>query len=191
MTSNESTEKIRELLDREGAKNPNIQINYTIHESVEFLDVLVENIQGELKTSVFRKPAAEPYILPYLSDHPRHLHSNTIHTALLRAIRLCSDVTIFDRERLSIEIALLLNGYPPTFIIYHFKQFFRKHDASSVYKDLDAVAYQKLHDELLASSTQLTPSCDQLEQQQQQPEAAKETGEKTKKLKTINYSLSI
>ncbi|CAF3277738.1 unnamed protein product, partial [Rotaria sp. Silwood2] len=75
MTSNEPVETIAALLDRENEKDPNIRISYNIHDSVEFLDVFIENIQGQLKTSVFRKPAAEPYILPYTSDHPRHIHS--------------------------------------------------------------------------------------------------------------------
>ncbi|CAF5053977.1 unnamed protein product, partial [Rotaria sp. Silwood1] len=152
MTSNEPVENIEALLDRENEKDPNIRITYTIHESVEFLDVLIENIQGQLKTSVFRKPAAEPYILPYMSDHPRYIHSNTIHTALLRGIRLCSDVEAFDQERLNIEIALLLNGYPPNFIKRHLKQFFKNHNATSIYQDLHAETYKKLHLQLLNES---------------------------------------
>ncbi|CAF3332147.1 unnamed protein product [Rotaria sp. Silwood2] len=98
MTSNEPINNIKALLDRENEKDPNIKINYTIHESVEFLDVLIENIQGQLKTSVFRKPAAEPYMLPYTSDRPRYIHSNTIHTALFCGIRLCSDAETFDQN---------------------------------------------------------------------------------------------
>ncbi|CAF1067542.1 unnamed protein product [Rotaria sordida] len=116
MPSNESIENIKALLDQENEKDPNIRINYTIHESVEFLDVLIENVEGKLKTSIFRNPAAEPYILPYASDHPRHIHSNTIYTALLRGVRIYSDVHTFDHERLNIEIGLLLNGYLPKFI---------------------------------------------------------------------------
>jgi hypothetical protein len=75
MTLNESIEKIKELLDDNEKKDPTVHINYTIHESKDFLDVLIENIQGQLKTSVFRKEAAELYILRYTSDYPRHIHS--------------------------------------------------------------------------------------------------------------------
>ncbi|CAF3249045.1 unnamed protein product, partial [Rotaria sp. Silwood2] len=132
------------------------------HDSVEFLDVFIENIQGQLKTSVFRKPAAEPYILPYTSDHPRHIHSNTIQTALLRGVRLCSDVETFDQERLNIEIALLLNGYPPKFITHHFKQFFKNYNASPIYQDLHVETYQQLHLQLLNESL----TTDQVPQQQ-------------------------
>ena len=130
ITSNESLDIIKELLDKEGQKDANIGMNLNIHHStMEFLDVLIENNQKQLKTSVYRKPAAEPYILPYTSYHPRHIHSNTIHTALLRAIRLSSDVQTFDHERLNIEISLLLNGYSPKFITHHYKRFYRKYNA--------------------------------------------------------------
>ncbi|CAF1085459.1 unnamed protein product [Rotaria sordida] len=96
MISNESIENIKALIDQENEKDSNNHINYTIHESIEFLDVLIENVEGKLNTTVFRKPAAEPYILPYTSNHPRLTHSNTIYTALLRGIRLYSDVHTFD-----------------------------------------------------------------------------------------------
>ena len=185
MTSNESIETSQELLDQENQKDPNIRINYAIHESVEFLDVFIENNQGQLKTSVFRKPAAEPYILPYTSDHPRHIHSTTIYTALLRAIRLCSDVEIFDQERLNIEISLLLNGYPPKFIIHHFKQFFRKNNALSIYKDLNKENYQQLHKTIIDEFLTDDQSSEQQQQQQQQQQQALEEVQENKQNETI------
>ena len=154
MTCNESIDTMHELLHREDSEDVNIRIDYHIHESVEFLDVLIENDHGQLKTSVFRKPVAEPYILPYISDHPHHTHSNTIDTALLRAIRLCSNVETFHDERLNVEIALLLNGYPPKFVNHHLKQFFRDHNALSIYTKFDNESYQKLHEKLLSQSIQ-------------------------------------
>ncbi|CAF3887993.1 unnamed protein product [Rotaria sp. Silwood1] len=142
MTSNEPVENIKALLDRENAKDPNIRITYTIHDSVEFLDVLIENIQGQLKTLVFRKPAAEPYIVP---------------------------IQTFDQERLNIEIALLLNGYPLNFIKRHLKQCFKNHNVMSIYQDLHAKTYKKLHLQLLDESlTYHTGSNPPEEQQQKQ-----------------------
>ena len=154
MTCNESTDTMHQLLQRENNKDVNICIDYQLRESVEFLDVLIENDHGQLKTSVFRKPAVEPYILPYISDHPHHTHSNTIDTALLRAIRLCSNVDTFHDEQLNVEIALLLNGYPPKFINHHLKQFFHNHNAVSIYTKFDNESYQKLHEKLLSQSIQ-------------------------------------
>jgi hypothetical protein len=116
MTTNLTLEQINLLLDRANNKDENIRISRSIGSTVEFLDVCVDNNQGKLKTTVFHKPAAEPYIVPFLSDHPRHIHRNTIKGALFRAVRLCSNVEDFDKERLNIELTLLLNGYPPKFI---------------------------------------------------------------------------
>ena len=123
MTTN-SLNQINVQLNKIEKKDENIRITRSIGSTVEFLDVLVENNNGQLRTSVFHKPAAEPYILPFSSDHPRHIHRSTIKGRLLRAARISSHVEEFDKERLNIEFTLLLNGYPPRFISYHFKQFF-------------------------------------------------------------------
>ncbi|CAF4155603.1 unnamed protein product, partial [Rotaria sordida] len=40
--------------------------------------------------------------------------------ALLRAARICSNVEDFDMERIRIDLSLLLNEYPPSFISKHF-----------------------------------------------------------------------
>ncbi|CAF4171925.1 unnamed protein product, partial [Rotaria sordida] len=153
MTTNLSIDQIKARLNIAHEQDENIRITCTIGSTVEFLDVLVDNNQGQLKTSVHHKPAAEPYILPYLSDHPRHIHRSTVKSQLLRAARLCSHVEDFDRERLNIEFILLLNGYPPKFIAYHLKQFFRKNNALSILENLDEVAYEELHRKLLYQPT--------------------------------------
>jgi hypothetical protein len=93
---------------------------------------------------------------------------NTIYTALLRAIRLSSDVQTFDQERLNIEISLILNGSSPKFIIYHFKKFFHIHNALSIYKELDSENYQQLHKFLLDESTKSKGHENQQNQPKQQ-----------------------
>ena len=47
--------------------------------------MVIQNDNGHLTTSVFHKPTAEPYILPYTSNHPRHGHRNIPYAALRRA----------------------------------------------------------------------------------------------------------
>jgi hypothetical protein len=131
-------------------KDENIRITRSFGSTIEYLDVLVSNNHGQLMTSVFHKPAAEPYLLPYLSEHPRHVHCNTIKGALLRAIRLCSHVEDFDQERLHIELKLLLNGYPLKFITYQFKRFFEQHNAYMlISEEPNEMIYQALHKKLL------------------------------------------
>ncbi len=121
--------------------------------SAEFLDVHIENDHGSLATSVFHKPAAEPYVLPFSSDHPRHIHINIPYEALLRAARYCSDVYTFDKERLNIEMILLVNGYPPEFLCRHFNRFFQLNQTVQVLIELNVQEYQQLHQKLLCLPT--------------------------------------
>ena len=72
--------------------------------------MFIQNKNGELATSVYHKEAAEPYIVPLKSDHPRHIFANIIDTALLRAIRYSSTLSIFNEDRCSIKLMLLYNG---------------------------------------------------------------------------------
>ena len=150
MTSNMSVDAIHAQLDAMNKQDEaHIHITYAVGLSVEFLDVHVENSNGSLKTFVYHKPAAEPYVLPYSSDHPRHIHINIPYEALLSAARYCSDVYAFDKERLAIEMILLLNGYPPRFVKHHFDRFFRLNQVMEVFTELDAKQYKQLHQKLL------------------------------------------
>ena len=131
----------------------NIQVNLTISTSVNFLDVTITNEDGHLRTSVYHKPTNEPYILPYTSDHPRHIHRNIPYAALLRAARICSHVDDFNSERLRADMSLLLNNYPPSYISKQFHRFFTKNDALPVLDRLDAEVYQRLHSKSLLQPT--------------------------------------
>ncbi|CAF1141685.1 unnamed protein product [Didymodactylos carnosus] len=99
------------------------------------------------------KTTAEPYILPYTSDHPRHIHRNIPYTALLRAARICSDVTDFNLECIRIDISLLLNRYPPQFITQQFDRFFNLNHAMPVLSELHEKIYSRLHQKLLYQPT--------------------------------------
>jgi hypothetical protein len=155
MTSNMPIDTIHAQLDHMNKKDEkHIQITYSIGLSAEFLDVHIENDHGSLlRTSVFHKPAAEPYVLPFSSDHPRHIHVNIPYEALLRAARYCSDVYAFDKERLNIEMILIVNGYPPEFLRRHFNRFFQLNQAVQVLTELNVQQYQQLHQKLLCLTT--------------------------------------
>lgn len=90
MTTNKTMEEINHQLQKAKDKDINIKIDPKIGTSVHFLDVTITNENGHLRTSIYHKSTAEPYILPYTSDHPRHIHRNIPYAALLRAARICS-----------------------------------------------------------------------------------------------------
>ncbi|CAF3375169.1 unnamed protein product [Rotaria socialis] len=124
MTTNLSQDQIKIQLDKVAKKDPNIEITYSIASCIDFLDVIINNDNSKLITSIYHKPAVEPYILPYTSDNPRHVHRNILYAALLRAARLCSNIDDFHMERVRIDMSLLVNDYPPAFISKHFLRFF-------------------------------------------------------------------
>ena len=144
MTWNKSEQKLRKLLDEANTWHPHIKLDYQIGQSLPFLDVFLMNQNGLLSTTIYHKPSAEPYVAPFLSDHPRHVFGNIVQGALTRAIRYSSTYDAFDRERRYIKLMLLYNGsvsliglmntlcqtcnlsfrYPSSFIEDQFRKFF-------------------------------------------------------------------
>lgn len=152
MTTNETTEEINRGLEIAQNKDINIEIETNMSSSVNYLDVTITNENGQLRTKVYHKPTAEPYYLPYTSDHPHRYHRNIPYSALLRAARLCSHVEDFNQERLRIEVSLLLSDYPPKMITNEFLRFFQVHNAEQLLKHLDQQVYHRLHQRVLCQT---------------------------------------
>jgi len=110
MTWNKSEKELRKFLDAANTWHPNIKLDYKIGKSLPFLDVLLTNNNGNLSTMIYHKPAAEPYVTPYISDHPRHVFENIIQTSLARAVRYSSTYQAFENEQRYIRLMLLYNG---------------------------------------------------------------------------------
>ena len=91
---------------------------YEFGVSVSFLDVQIRNDDGILSTSVHHKDAAEPYVVPFTSDHPMHIFRNIIYGSLIRAIRYSSSFQAFNAERRKIRLKLLYNGYVYRLLYY-------------------------------------------------------------------------
>ncbi|KAG0424037.1 hypothetical protein DMUE_6114, partial [Dictyocoela muelleri] len=66
------------------------------------------------------KEAAEPYVVPFQSDHPRHVFVNIIECALFRALRYSSTLKEFNHERRLIKLMLLYNGF--VFVVSYLSQ---------------------------------------------------------------------
>jgi hypothetical protein len=153
MTTNLSFDQIKAKMDMADQKDRNIRIKYQIQSCVESLDVVIQNDNGQLITSVFHKPTAKSYILPYTSDHPRHVYCNIPYAALLRAARISFNVDDFTIERIRIDMSLLLNDYPPAFITKHIRRFFDQNNAQSVLIQLNEQDHRDLHQKLLHQPT--------------------------------------
>lgn len=110
MTWNKSENELIKFLDEANTWHTNIKFEYHIAQSLPFLDVLITNNNGILSTSIYHKPAAEPYVVPFVSDHPRHVFRNIIQSALKRAVSYSSTFEVFNKEQRYIKLMLLYNG---------------------------------------------------------------------------------
>jgi hypothetical protein len=137
------------MLDEANNLHPNIKLVHQIGTTVSFLDLLIENKNGTLVTSVFHKQAVEPYIVPFKSDHARPIFQNVVEGALKRALRYSSTISAFNEEQRSIKLMLLYNrylcsipfiflilssfkfSYPPRYIYSQFIKFFAFHFPTS------------------------------------------------------------
>ncbi|CAF3889969.1 unnamed protein product [Rotaria magnacalcarata] len=124
MTWNKSENALKQILENANTSHPNIKLEYKIGQSLPFLDILLTNINGTLSTSIYHKPAAEPYVVPFISDHPRHVFDNIVQTSLRRAIEYSSSFQSFNDERRFIKSTFLYNGYSFSFIDKTFQKFF-------------------------------------------------------------------
>ncbi|CAF1434632.1 unnamed protein product [Adineta steineri] len=130
-TSDDSEENIKKILEKANQFHPNIKLEYHIGQNLPFLDINLHNNYGQLLSSVYHKSAAEPAVLSFVSDHPRHIFRNVIQTALMRPIRYSSTLEVFNIERRTIRLMLLYNSYPSTYINEQFQRFFMKYTSSS------------------------------------------------------------
>ena len=110
MTWNKSENALKQILENANTWHPNIKLEYKISKSLPFLDILLTNTNGTLSTSVYHKPAAEPYVVPFISDHPRHVFDNIVQTILRRTIKYSSTFQLFNDERRYIKSTFLYNG---------------------------------------------------------------------------------
>ncbi|CAF3301764.1 unnamed protein product [Rotaria socialis] len=109
-TSNDSLESIDQMLEEANNFHPNIKLVRQIGRNVPFLDVFIQNSNGVLKTSVYHKEAAEPYVVPFGSDHPGHVFRNTVDTAITRAVRYSTTLSQFEEEIQQMKLMFLYNG---------------------------------------------------------------------------------
>ncbi|CAF1412533.1 unnamed protein product [Rotaria sordida] len=113
-------------IDRWNHFDENIKLSENVGFMTDFLDLHIENKDGQLFTTVFQKPSYEPYYLPFNSVHPLHMKKNIIFTMLLRALRYCSIFQEYLNEREKLRMALLLNKYPNKFIDEQFNNVLQK-----------------------------------------------------------------
>ena len=143
-------EKLKPLLDELDQKHPDIRIARIIGLNAHFLNAYIENQKGVLYSRVYHEPTLQPFVLPYVVDHPRLFYRKWFQWALTRAVRYCTSIEDFDQERLYIELTLLANGYSLDFIKMGIKIFFTKYKVLKFETNLDNTNYKLLRKRLLS-----------------------------------------
>jgi hypothetical protein len=82
-----------------------------------FLDVKVTRLaDGNLQTSVYRKPTFSGLFLKWESFVPKHFKKTLVYGLVNRAWKICSSYELFHGEVEFISSVLQANGYPANFI---------------------------------------------------------------------------
>lgn len=138
---------LRHLLkqvDRWNTFDINIQLSANFSTNANFLDLYIENQNGQLLTNVYHKSSYESYYLPFNSIHPLHMKKNIPFAMLLRAIRYCSTFEVYLDERNKLRMALLLNKYPQKFIDVQFNQLLNKFNIKEALTSINYDRYRQM-----------------------------------------------
>ena len=142
-------QQIETILGELNEKDPNIDITWEGGKSVEYLDVKITVEIPNFRTTVFRKLAAQPYVLPFHSSHPPYITRNIPYAAVLRATRMCFHPEDLQHEFDKIRIMLLLNKYPPKFIDRRIERFLQDLTGTKTTKTLLGKEHSKFRELIL------------------------------------------
>jgi hypothetical protein len=124
LTTRKNKDEMDKALVELGKVDKNIGLTFETGQYVDYLDIRIAVEAPSFRTKVYRKLAAQPYILPFNSAHPPHVMKNIPFAALLRATRICSHREDLASEIEKIRITLLLNKYPSHFIDRQFRRYY-------------------------------------------------------------------
>ena len=115
------------------AKNyPDIHIQTAMGTCVQFFHAQIENRRGHLYTSVYHPSSQSKYTVPYVMDHVKSNHSLWFRSALIRAVRYCSNVYDFNHEQIYLVMACLTYGYSIDFIHTQLKHFYLRFNLEKI-----------------------------------------------------------
>ena len=120
-------------VDRLDKFDSTIKLSAYIRFEANFLDLYMQNQDGQLFTTVYHKPSYEPYYLPFNSVHPMRMKKNIPYAMLRRAIRYCSTLQAYVDERGKLRMDLLLNKYPSKIIAQQFNLLLQKYNINQTF----------------------------------------------------------
>lgn len=107
-------------------------ITVTIGQKISYLNVQIAHVHGKLSTKIDHEMDDGPSPLPYLIDHPPHMHSTLLRASLIRAVLCCATLSDFQAEHLDIEDTFFSNGFSSDHITSKVDGFFEEFNASAL-----------------------------------------------------------
>ena len=102
---------------------PHIRMTVTIDTNINYLDVNISHMDGDLKTQVVHNLNIEPYALPYVFGHRQYQYTTLLRAALIRAARCYVNVFDFANELEDLQLSIQYNKFPKDFFINEFQLF--------------------------------------------------------------------
>ena len=117
--------------------HPNIQFTYEAAENhqIPFLNVWIDNTEGILKLSTFRKPTNTGLYINWQSFVPSRYKLNLVKTLLHRAYGICNSYSLIHEDFQGASYTLKRNGYALRYIDKQIRLFLNKrHESPSMQK---------------------------------------------------------
>ncbi|CAF2890422.1 unnamed protein product [Rotaria sp. Silwood2] len=149
-TWNESKDKFNDLLNTINRPYPDMKMAININDNINYLDVNISHIDGNLKFQVAHDLNTDPYSLPYVFGHQSHDYSTLPREVLIRAIQCYAIVSDFANELEDIQLSFQYNRFEKNFFKNKFERFLKEFNATELNKIHYGEAYydQSAYDSL-------------------------------------------
>ena len=150
LTWNESKDRLHDVLTTINRQDSPLRMAVTMGDTINYLDVNIGHLDGDLKIQVAHDLDIEPYALPYVFGHPRHQYSTLPRATLVRAVRCYTDVSHFANELKDLRLSFEYNGFEADFFTDKLQLFLEEFDAVDLEALQQGEAYydQSLYDDL-------------------------------------------
>ena len=111
---------------------PEMKMSMTVNNNVNYLDVNISHINGDLKTQVAHDLNTDPYALPYVFGHTRHQYQTLPRATFFRAIRCYANVSDFASELEYMEFSFQYNRFPKNFLMHKFQLFLQEFNSTQL-----------------------------------------------------------
>jgi hypothetical protein len=149
LTWNGTNQELQAIIQQMQSVDPMLKMNIQIGRTIQFLDVHLENRQALLYSRLHHHEQQQRYTLPYtMHGQSKTIHSHWLRSSLIRTVRYCTSVVDFNRQRISLEVACLANGYSLKFIEKRLAHFFNYFNVNSLRTCLDQQMYNRLRHRL-------------------------------------------